>query len=202
METPPARTNLDFPTCRGCTTTQADLKELGFQANQVFEVRKAISHMLTLNNSTAAKLIDPAQVAFMGHSYGGDISLYADGVDLGQKTAISIAAASESWSQYDKEDGTTLDDASPSISNLESAVAAHIKPLMFLEPTNDCSTRPLVVLSDVVGDQNKPYEATLFGKVPNVTTCQQAHVGFVTQHSEVYIWGPSVKAWLQREGVG
>lgn len=194
-------TNLDFPTCTGCTPTQAHLQELGYQQKQTFEVKQAIKDMLTLKNSAAAKLIDPAQVAFMGHSYGGDITLFSDELDLGQQTAVSIAAASESWNAYDNEDGS-INDSSLSITTLKNAVAGHLQPLMFLEPTNDCSTRPLVVLSNVIGDQNEPYEATLFGRVPNVTACQDAHVGFVTQHSEVYIWGPSVKAWLQREGVG
>lgn len=193
--------NLDFPTCSGCTPTQAHLKELGYQQDQTFEVRHAIKHLLTLKNSPAAKLVDPAQIAFMGHSYGGDITLFSDELDLGQKTAVSIAAGSESWAAYDNEDGT-INDASPSITKLKNAVAAHTEPLMFLEPTNDCSTRPLVVLSKVVGDQGKPYEATLFGRVPNVSTCEDAHVGFVTRHSEVFSWGPSVRAWLHRQGVG
>ena len=193
--------NLDFPTCSGCTPTQAHLKELGFQQDQTFEVRRAIKHLLTLKNGSAAKLVDPAEVAFMGHSYGGDITLFSDELDLGQKTAVEIAAASESWKAYDNEDGT-INDASPSITKFKNTVAAHTKPLMFLEPTNDCSTRPLVILSKVVGDQGRPYEATLFGPVPNISACQDAHVGFVTLHSEVFKWGPSVKAWLHRQRVG
>ena len=193
--------NLDFPTCTGCTPTQAHLKELGFQQDQTFEVHQAIRHLLTVKNGSAKKLVDPDQVAFMGHSYGGDITLFSDELNLGQRTAVSIAAASESWQAYDNEDGT-INDAGPSITKFKNAVAAHKKPLMFLEPSNDCSTRPLVVLSKVIGDQARPYEATLFGPVPNISACQDAHVGFVSDHSQVFKWGPSVQAWLHREGVG
>ena len=113
-----------------------------------------------------------------------------------------IAGASESWVAYDKEDGTKLNDSSLTIGILKAVVSAHVKPIMFLQPTNDCSTRPTVVLSKVIGDQNRRYDATLFPNVPNSATCEDAHVGFVNQHAQVYEWAPSVQVWLHREGVG
>jgi hypothetical protein len=199
-------TNLDSPPCPGCTNLAKHLLELGYLSAQRFEVKKSISYLRTLKTGTGAALVNPSQVAFLGHSYGGIISLYANETDIGQKTAIDIAGASESWGAYDAEDGSNTPDSSISILQLEAVVSQHITPMMFLQPLNDCSTRPTVVLSKVIGDQNRRYDATLFPNVPvsptTTTPCEDAHIGFVTLHAQVYSWGPVVNEWLHRQGVG
>jgi hypothetical protein len=194
--------DIDAPQCSGCTVVQDDTKRLANLKRQVFEVRHAIARLLKLKTSaaTGSKLvINPNKVALLGHSLGGIITLYANTAHIGQRTIIDIAGASEQWDRFDSEDGT-IDGHGPSIEALKQVVSEHVTPPMFVQPTNDCSTVPTDAFSEVVADQNKVYEATLFRNVPNVAPddCGSAHTKFVFQSSQVIKWGPEAKVWLVR----
>jgi pimeloyl-ACP methyl ester carboxylesterase len=200
-----------------CSQTEADIQGLQNLARQIFEVRQAIHYLESLHtgitftgdprDGLGAKLIDPAQLAILGHSLGGIISIFANTQNLGQQTVVDIAGASKNWDAYDREDGPGLDDTSPSIQILEDNVTAHTTPMMFLQPVNDCSTRPTVNFGLAMGNEDQPakqiYEATLFSAVPGTGgDCGTAHTRFVDDCAQVLKWGPSVMTWMQRAGVG
>ena len=196
--------------CTWCKTDEEfDFWKNNFLSRQVQDVHRAIHRLEQLRVGLlhlGGYLINPNRVAIIGHSLGGIISLYANTVDIGQRTVIDIAAGSEQWDQWDHQsdtdDGTDdgqVDGHGPVISQMLDVVSQHVTPPMFLQPTNDCSTVPTDEFSGVVADQDKVYEATLFGRSPETgNDCGTAHISFVFTHDQVFKWAPTVKAWLER----
>jgi pimeloyl-ACP methyl ester carboxylesterase len=191
---------VDGPSC--------DIAVIDNLCRQSPDVKQAIIKMKSLRNNFGQPIIDPTRIAILGHSLGGIVTLCANTHDLGQRTVIDIAAASENWDHYDAEDGT-IDGHSPAIAALNNLVVDHVTPPMFLQPMNDCSTTPTNQFSIDVADQNELFAGTLFPNVTYNTTapygppiphsdCSTAHANFVFVPHWVDEWGPSVKAWLDR----
>jgi hypothetical protein len=137
----------------------------------------------------------------MGHSFGGMVTLFNNNILTNHKLAIDIAGASESWDFFDTEDGTNTPDNSNSIRILKDAVRGANKPIFFLEPKNDVSIRPTVIFSKVAGDHEERYQATIYGPVPDVSSTEEAHSKFVTDHDQVLKWGPAALEFMSRFGV-
>jgi len=140
---------------------------LDILANASFEIHEAITFMRGLKSVTGEPLIDPEKVAVMGHSYGAiTVLFYGDPGNtqplrdacqcpeplLIAKAKAVIAPASESWDGFDNDDGV-LDDDSPTIERLKGAAMYSALPAYYLEPLNDASTRPAVVLGKAAGDR-------------------------------------------------
>ena len=140
---------------------------LDYLANASFEIHEAITFMRGLKNTTGEKLIDPEKVAVMGHSFGAIATLFygdsgntqplQDACQCTQPRLIAkakalIAPASQSWDGFDNDDGV-LDDDSPKIERLKGAAMNSLLPTYYLEPLNDASSRPAVVLGKAAGDR-------------------------------------------------
>lgn len=125
-----------------CTAEEFDRHQLEYLKLENFEVQKAIDYLLTLKNLNHAPIIDADKIAIMGHSFGGITTLLRNAELTDQKVAVNIAGASESWEKYDTEDGLSTPDDSPSVDMLKDAVRHAHRPIFFLEPKNDESTRP------------------------------------------------------------
>ena len=177
---------------------------LSYLQDQTFEVAQAISYLSSLKNSAGERIINPNRIAIGGHSFGGMVTLFNNRLLTNHKAAIDIAGASESWDYFDGDDETDGDntpDNSASIRFLKDAVRDANKPIFFLEPKNDVSIRPTVVLSKVAGDRSDRYQAAIYGPVPGVRTGEEAHGKFVTDPDEIQKWGPAVIEFLARFGV-
>jgi pimeloyl-ACP methyl ester carboxylesterase len=181
-----------------------DISTVDNLCRQVFEVRQAISKLNSLMNGLHDPIVDPTKIAVLGHSLGGIVSLCANTQDIGLRTIVDIAGASESWDYYDGEDGV-LDGHSPTITMLNQMVIDHVTPPMFLEAINDCSTTPTDQFTIDVMDRNELYASEIFPNVTEKTTspyggritdCSVAHVHFVFMKYWVDKWAPSVAAWL------
>lgn len=125
-----------------------------------------MTYMRGLKNRNGKPLIDPERVAVMGHSLGGIITLfYADARNIEPlrdacqcpepqliaKAKALIAPSSQSWDGYDRRDGVLDDDSGP-IERLKTAAANALLPSYYLEPLNDASPPPAVVLGKAAGD--------------------------------------------------
>ena len=177
---------------------------LDYLQDQTFEVAQAISYVSSLKNSAGERIINPNRIAIGGHSFGGMVTLFNNRLLTNHKAAIDIAGASESWDYFDGDDETDGDntpDNSASIRFLKDAVRDANKPIFFLEPKNDVSIRPTVVLSKVAGDHSDRYQAAIYGPVPGVRAGEEAHGKFVTDPDEIHKWGPAVIEFLARFGV-
>ena len=201
---------LDFFACPNgtCDQTTSHLVLLDYLDQQTFEVRRAIEYMTGLRNSAGERIADPQKIAIMGHSFGGMVTLFNNANMTLPKVYLPSAPASESWVAFDTEDGSGLDDNSPSIQKLKTAAFAGHAPAFFFEPTNDVSTHPIFVLSAMnaeIGGLVPPreYQAALFPAVPLLPgeTAQDAHVKFVKDHDQVQIWAPAARNFMARYGV-
>ena len=191
----------------GDNTADCDKSKIDNLCTQVFEVRQALIKMKSLRNAYRQLIIDPTRIALLGHSLGGIVTLCSNTQHLGLRTVIDIAGASENWRSYDATQDPPDDNQAPPISKLEQMVADHVTPPMFLQPMNDCSTRPTEYFGKTVADENEPYEATIFPDVtvnttapygPAITDCSTAHPNFVFLGHWVNLWGPSVVTWIDR----
>ena len=140
---------------------------LNYLANSSFEIHEAITFMRGLKNITGESLIDSGKVAVMGHSFGAmTVLFYGDSGNtaplrdacqcpeplLIAKAKALIAPASQSWDSFDNADGV-LDDDSPKLERLKGAAMNSALPAYYLEPLNDASSRPAVVLGKAAGDR-------------------------------------------------
>lgn len=175
---------------------------LVYLQDQTYEVSRAIDYLSLLKNSAGKPVVDSNKIAIMGHSYGGMVTLFNNNLLNAHKVAVDIAGASESWDAYDNEDGS-LDNSSASIDMLKAAVRGANKPIFFLEPKNDVSTRPTIVLSKVAGDADERYQAAIYGPVPldPGEDSTNAHGKFVIDKDQVEKWSPAVIEFLARFGV-
>jgi predicted dienelactone hydrolase len=175
---------------------------LAYLQDQTYEVSQAIEYLTGLKNSAKKLVIDSNKIAIVGHSFGGMVTLFSNNILTAHNAAVDIAGASESWDAFDNDDGA-LDDCSTTLDWLKNAVRGANKPIFFLEPKNDASIRPTVVLSKVAGDANERYQAAIYGPVPldPDEDSKDAHRKFVTQQDQIEKWGPAVIEFLARYGV-
>jgi hypothetical protein len=184
-----------------CGKILVDTLMLTYLQDETFEIAQAISYLSSLRNSDHKAIINPNKVAIMGHSFGGIVTLFNNKLLTNHNAAVDIAGASESWDYFDDEDGDDTPDNSPSITTLKNAVRGAQKPIFFLEPKNDVSIRPTVVLSSVAGNNSERYQAAIYPPVADVLSSAGAHGKFVTEHDQVIKWGPAVIEFLARNGV-
>jgi hypothetical protein len=191
-----------------CDATTSHLVMLDYLDQQTFEVRKAIDFMLGLKNSDGEPIADPEKIAVMGHSFGGIVTVFNNANMTRPKVFLPSAPASESWTAFDREDGSGLDDDSPSIQKLKAAALKGHAPAFFFEPTNDVSTHPIFVLSSMAAEIGplfppREYQAALFPAVPLAPgeDSSDAHVHFVLDHDQVQIWAPAARNFMARYGV-
>jgi pimeloyl-ACP methyl ester carboxylesterase len=156
-----------YPPSTGENELLHDGDTLDYLANESFEVHAAMTYMRGLKNIMGEALIDPEKVAVMGHSFGGMITLfYGDAFNLRPlqdacqcsepqliaKAKALLAPASQSWDGFDNHDGV-LNDESLEIERLKAAAMNSLLPAYYLEPLNDASPRPAVVLGKAAGDR-------------------------------------------------
>jgi dienelactone hydrolase len=154
---------------------------------QAADVAAAVAFVAGMSN------VNAAQIAIMGHSYGGIETVYTNAMDVGQRVAVDFCGASESWSVNTSEHTALL-----------TAVDAAVAPMFFLQPANDVNTTPTVTLSGEAGSRRAPgqvFQAAIYPPVPNVTTPQEAHARFVGDATQIAIWGPAVLDFLHRYGM-
>jgi hypothetical protein len=102
-----------------------------------------------------------------GHSFGAIVTLFYGAMSnlqplkdacqcaepgLLAKAKAMLAPSSQSWDGFDREDGK-LDDDSRDIEILKDAAMYALLPAYYLEPLNDASSRPAVVLGKAAGDR-------------------------------------------------
>jgi len=140
---------------------------LQYLANSSFEVHEALTYVRGLRNIDGRRLVDPEAIAVMGHSLGaiqvlfygdpGNVQPLQDACQCTEpqliaKAKVLIAPASQSWDGFDNDDGV-LDDESLQIERLKTAAMNSQLPSYYLEPLNDASSRPAVVLGKAAGDR-------------------------------------------------
>jgi pimeloyl-ACP methyl ester carboxylesterase len=139
--------NSDF-----CSVSNAGACKMEYLRKQVDDVSAAVTYMKGLTVGLfGPKLVNADKIVFMGHSFGGIVTIFANEKQLGQKAVISVAGASQSW------------EGNPSaVSEMVDAVEDAIAPMYFVEPMNDHSIRPTIELAQVAGLNCKQYQSAIF----------------------------------------
>jgi dienelactone hydrolase len=181
------------------------------QADQ--EIREAMDY-LKARPDVAKKGGDSGdyRIAIFGSSYGGQVTVYANTLDLGQSAAVIFSPAAKEW-------GT--DDCSPSEiacgsytrqSLMRGAAYAH-KPAFYLQSRWDVNTRPTMNLPYAHGMSStdpshaRPFRSAIFnwtgGWCSGGTDCSpydfdRIHGSFCVKTS---VWGQEVRPFLEQYDV-
>jgi hypothetical protein len=168
-----------------CTQTNAWNKELNYLHLSTNDVDLAVNYMKShpAINATG-KLIDPERIFFLGHSFGGSLTIFANGRDLGQQASVGVSPGALSWNDVYE-------------ARLTEAMADQKRPFYVLQPKNETKLDPVRVLPAVAIQGRRCVQAGLFPEVPidpndPKTPNKQAHEGFIGDDEQVDHWGPSV----------
>ena len=101
-----------------------------------------------------APAIDAKRIAIMGHSFGGQVTLFAAERDNTVRAAVAFAAAANSW-----ERSSELRD------RLLAAMDKTTIPIMFIQAANDYSTAPSYALADELKRWHKPHLLKIYPTV-------------------------------------
>jgi dienelactone hydrolase len=154
---------------------------------QVDDVTTAWNFVKTQTSGSSS--VDATRMAIAGHSFGGIETLLTNATALGQRAAIDLCGDSESWGVPENETA------------LRAAIDAAQAPIFFAQPQNDVHIDPTVQYSLEAGTHMQMYQATIYPPVPAAATPQDAHVKFVTNATQVAIWGPGALDFLHRYGM-
>jgi dienelactone hydrolase len=153
----------------------------------------------------AFPLVDTAKIGFIGHSFGGILSVFANEQDLGQKAVVDIAGCSQSWHNTSSRNA------------MVASIQTALRPTFLLEPMNDQSIEPTYKLAWYAAEQCRQFQATLYGAVDinddgviddkdyaedpdNTDDVSEgrniAHGRFTTE--KIKTWGPAADEFLQR----
>jgi dienelactone hydrolase len=172
--------------------------------DQVQEVREALAYLRML------PMVDPERIALMGHSFGGSLTLFAAAHSLSPmpRAAIDVSGAALEW-----------DDNYWFRHELPNFVLAHKMPIFFLQPSNEISLAPSIVLTPLAAGDGRSKGASGGPVLPYGNECRvspspdqcvngqdrlinhEVHSRFVTDDYYVGIWGPMVRGFLQNNGV-
>lgn len=141
------------PSTHECSTPgQSGPCKMEYLHRQETDVQNAITFVKGLTVGLfGPKLVNADRIALMGHSFGGIVTTFSNAKDMGQKVAISIAGASQSW-----------EGNASAQTEMIAAVSDAVAPIYFLEPMNDHSIQPTNVLSQVAGMNCRLFQAALF----------------------------------------
>ena len=107
--------------------------------DQLDDVIAALSFLKTKS------VVDAKRIGIMGHSFGGQLTLFAAERDNTLRAAVTFAAAADSWTR------------SPELrERLSSAVDRTTAPLMLIQAANDYNTAPSQELADELKRLHKP----------------------------------------------
>ncbi|MEP6787929.1 MAG: hypothetical protein ABJB40_05825 [Acidobacteriota bacterium] len=180
------------------------------QANE--EIREAMNYLEA--RTDVARKPDPAgdyKIAITGSSYGGQVTTYANSLDLGQAAAVIFSPAAHEWG---------VDDCSPSEiacgtytrrGLMYAAGHAH-RPAFYLQSRWDVDTRPTMNLPFAHGMSSpdashaRVFRSAIFNWTggrcsgPDCTEDDFDHIhgSFCVTTS---VWGPEVTPFLERNGV-
>jgi dienelactone hydrolase len=153
--------------------------------------------------------VDKDQVALIGHSFGGIVTLFSNQKDLGQRAVVDVAGGSQSWPRPQENSAGNPD----AVRELEQAVRDAVAPIFFFEPMNDRSIDPTIHLARIAGHNCKQFQAALYpaidvsgdgdkpdGKITGADYASpdirdRAHTGTMSQPE---VWGPAVEEFLAR----
>lgn len=189
--------------------------ELFYLNQQNIDVRDQIAFVKSLLAITpeprfrTRKLADPDQIAILGHSYGGALTVFSNTFDYGQSVAIDISGAELSW---DNEDEPYW------MWDLKTAMFEQKRPVYLLQPNNAKYLTPTKDLFSIAVNQMYRSQASIFPPAPcddedasgnplyppnclntDVTPAnKQVHSSFIGKEAQVRNWGPSVIEFAQR----
>jgi hypothetical protein len=139
-------------------------------------------------------LADRDHITLLGHSFGGILTIFANG-ELEtpyHNVAIDISAGALSWTTYWRDE-------------LGAAQLLAKRPTYFLQPKNEFTIRPTQHLASVAmrDGQRQRSQAAIFPPTPWDPDAEdpqgrQAHETFIGGFAQVKIWGPSVIEFSER----
>lgn len=135
--------------------------------------------------------VNPNKVAYIGHSYGGITSIFANAIPGLHQAAISISGDSESWQN----------DALRDL--LYGAIDNATSPLFFLQPKNDVDISPTAEFfrRAAAYPNNTRSQGAIFSPVSYAPNAECAHICFVYDDKIIKSWGNTVIDFLKRNGV-
>lgn len=184
----------------------------GYLRDLVRDVEHAIAY-LGGSDPAVSGAVDVERVAVMGHSNGGQLTIYASAAPVKAKAALDLSGLELAW-----------DDGEPSAPKQEAAAKAvrdRRLPIFFAQPANARSVGPTLTLSNAAGSSgNHEMQAGLFPAVePKAGECganwqsdddcagtgrlgiSAIHNRFAQSDSEVRKWGPAALAFFALYGV-
>jgi len=124
--------------------------------------------------------IDPKRIGLIGISFGGIQTMLMAQQSVGLKAALNFAGAAMMW------------DKSPEVATWMEKGAAEVKiPVYFIQAENDFSTKPSLVLSEVMKKSGKPYMVKIYPA--RGTTPMEGH----TFIDAIDSWAPDVFPQLE-----
>jgi carboxymethylenebutenolidase len=125
-------------------------------------------------------VIDPARVALIGHSFGGQLAILANDREPNLRAVVAFAAAANSW------------ESSPQLrERLLAAVRAAHAPVMLIHAQNDFSIAPGKALNGELEKVNKPHVLKIYPAAGS--SAEEGH-NFIYTH--VSVWEADVFRFL------
>jgi dienelactone hydrolase len=167
------------------STGTYDNDPVNLQIDGVIDVDRAVQYL----KSYAP--VNPNKIAFIGHSYGGIVSIFANASNLGQQAVVSISGDSESWGNDALRDTLYY--------HIDNATS----PMFFLQPKNDVDISPTAEFFRRAAGypDNIRSEGAIYAPVSYAPTGECAHICFVYDDKFIKAWGNTVIDFLKRNGV-
>jgi carboxymethylenebutenolidase len=168
----------------------AYIVDLATQAAPQDRDRVTVTNLVAQVDDVAAALaflrtrswVDDRRIHVSGCSYGGIETVLVSERNLGLRSAVDFAGASESWTG-----NMLLRD------RLLEAVRGATVPIFFLQAANDYNVEPSRALSAEAARVGHPYQMTIYP--PYGVTNAEGHGGFCSHGSAV--WGNDVLTFLR-----
>jgi len=138
--------------------------------------------MAGLSFLKAAPAIDVRRIAIAGHSFGGQLTLFAAERDNSIRAAVTFAAAANSWKR-----------SSELRNRLLAATAKATAPIMLIQAKNDYSTAPGQALANELARLHKSYILKIYPPVG-----QTAEDGHNLLYLAISRWEDDVFRFLDR----
>jgi hypothetical protein len=179
------------------------------QANQ--EIREAMDYLKSRSDVAQKSDSEDWRIAISGVSYGGQVTVYANALDLGQSAAVIFSPAAHEWGN-DNCSPSDMDCGSYARTGLMHGAANAKKPAFYLQSRWDVDTRPTLNLPYAQGTSSgdaahsRPFRSAIFtwtGGICSGADCTEDDFDHIhaTFMGAATVWGPEVTPFLRFNGI-
>jgi dienelactone hydrolase len=159
---------------------------LAYTHEHALDVISSVKYARALLRTDGTPWVDQSRVATIGHSMGAEVVMFANETDMAQRAVIAISPGPAAWSVTEVQN------------DLISAIQNAVRPVFVLQPLDDITTQPTIVLQEKAGEAFMVHQSALFPKVctPSSAPGCSAHNTFPS--AKVDSWGPTAIEFIER----